>query len=178
MPQILGKDVGSTGFGMMGLTTKQPPVPEAQAFATLQAALGAGSNFWNGGEFYGPPDANSLVLLEKYFAQHPGDADKVVLSIKGAFSHAAMATDGSPEAIRQSIDSCMAQLQGRKKIDIFECARRDPSVPLALTLGTIDSEYVQTGKVGGVGLSEVRAETIHEAVQHTKIAAVEVELSL
>ena len=178
MPQILGKNVGPTGFGMMGLTAKRPPAPEAQALATLEAALRVGSNFWNGGEFYGTPDANSLVLLEKYFAQHPEDADKVVLSIKGAFNHATMGADGSPDAIRQSIDGCLAQLQGRKKIDIFECARRDPNVPFALSLGTIDKEYVQTGKVGGVGLSEVCADTIHEAVRHTKIAAVEVELSL
>lgn len=178
MPQILGKDVGSTGFGMMGLTAKRPAAPEPQAFATLQAALLAGSNFWNGGEFYGPPDGNSLVLLEKYFAQRPEDAENVVLSIKGAFNHTTMGAEGSPEAIRRSIDGCIAQLRGRKKIDIFECARRDPNVPLALSLGTIDKEYVQTGKVGGVGLSEVRAETIHEAVQYTKIAAVEVELSL
>ena len=33
-------------------------------------------------------------------------------------------------------------------------------------------------KLGGISLSEVSAETIHEAVKHTKIAAVEVELSM
>ncbi len=42
----------------------------------------------------------------------------------------------------------------------------------------LDKEYVQTGKIGGIGLSEVKAATIHEAAKITKIAAVEVELSL
>lgn len=37
---------------------------------------------------------------------------------------------------------------------------------------------IDTGKIGGISLSEVRAETIHEAVKHIKIVAVEVELSL
>lgn len=88
-----------------------------------------------------------------------------------------MDSDGSPEGTRRTIDGSMAQLKGRKKIDIFEFARRDPKVPMEVTFGVMN-EYVQAGKIGGIALSEVRAETIHEAVKHTKIVAVEVELSL
>ena len=51
-------------------------------------------------------------------------------------------------------------------------------MPLEVIFEVIDKEYIQTGKVGGISLSEVRAETIHEAVKHTKVLAVEVELSL
>ena len=51
-------------------------------------------------------------------------------------------------------------------------------MPLDVTFDVINKEYVQTGKIGGISLSEVRAETIHEAVKHTKVLAVEVELSL
>ncbi|KAK8096479.1 hypothetical protein PG999_012423 [Apiospora kogelbergensis] len=175
MPQLTAKEIGPIGYGMMGLSMK----PD-QAFEALDAALEQGCNFWNGGEFYGPPDNNSLVLLEKYLAARPaGTADRIVLSVKGCFSHATMSADGSPEGVRRSIDGCLAQLQGRKtRIDIFQCARRDPNVPLEVTLGVIENEYVKTGKVGGIGLSEVRAETIHEAVKVATIAAVEVELSL
>ena len=60
---------------------------------------------------------------------------------------------------------------------MFECARRDPNVPLAQTLGAL-AELVDEGKIGGVALSEVSADTIREAAQITKIVAVEVELSL
>ena len=49
---------------------------------------------------------------------------------------------------------------------------------MEVTFTLIDKEYVQTGKIGGVSLSEVRAETIHEAVKHNKVLAVEFELSL
>ncbi|KAI1083639.1 putative aldo/keto reductase [Whalleya microplaca] len=177
MPQIIGKEVGPTGFGLMGLTWRDTPCPQDQAFEALRTALKNGSNFWNGGQFYGAPNYNSLVLLERYFEKYPEDAEKVVLSIKGGMNPETRQTDGSPENTRRSIDACLAQLKGRKKLDIFESARRDPNVPLEVTFGVIEKEYIQTGKVGGISLSEVRAETIHEAVKYTKVVAVEVELS-
>lgn len=135
-------------------------------------------NFWNGGELYGPPDYNSLVLLERYLEKYPEDADKIVLSIKGGMNPKTHASDGSAENTRRTIDDSTAQLKGRKKIDLFEFARRDQGVSMAETFGVMDKEYVQTRKIDGVSLSEVRAETIHEAVKHIKVHAVEVELSL
>jgi pyridoxine 4-dehydrogenase len=118
------------------------------------------------------------VLLGKYFAKYPEDADKVIISIKGGANPKTHRVDASPENTRRSLDDCIAQLKGRKKLDIFEFGRRDPDVPMADAFGLIDKEYVQTGKIGGISLSEVRAETIHEAVKYTKVLAVEVELSM
>lgn len=86
--------------------------------------------------------------------------------------------DASAENTRRSLDNCIAQLKGRKKIDMFEFARRDPAVPMQETFDLIEKEYVQTGNIEGIALSEVRAETIHEAVKYTKVLAVEAELSL
>lgn len=60
---------------------------------------------------------------------------------------------------------------------MFECARRDPNVPLEATLATL-GELVKEGKIGGVALSEVNANTIRAAAKITKIVAVEVEISL
>lgn len=133
-------------------------------------------NFWNGGEFYGTPEYNSMTLLDRYFERYPEDADKVVLSIKGGMAGLGK-PDGSPENIRRSIDNVLKQLNGRKKLDIFECARRDPNVPLATTFAAMQ-EYIDKGLLGGISLSEVSAATIHEAVKHAKIVAVEVELSV
>jgi pyridoxine 4-dehydrogenase len=144
----------------------------------MRAALKNGMNFWNGGEIYGTPEYNSLQLLERYFEKYPEDADKVVLSIKGGVHPDTHRADGTPEGIRRSLDNCIALLKGRKKIDIFEMARRDQNTPFEVTFGVIDKEYVQTGKIGGISLSEVKASTIHEAAKVTKIVACEVELSL
>ncbi|KAI1276925.1 voltage-gated shaker-like K+ channel, subunit [Xylaria sp. FL0933] len=178
MPYIHGKEVGPVGFGLMGLTWRAAPCPQEQAFEAMRAALANGSNFWNGGEFYGPPEYNSLVLLERYFEKYPEDAEKVVLSIKGGVNPETYRIDASPENTRRSLDTCIAQLKGRKKIDLFEFGRRDPNVSMAETFRLIQEEYVNTGKLGGIMLSEVRAQTIHEAVKCTRVAAVEVEVSL
>ena len=131
---------------------------------------------WNGGEFYGPRPANSLVLLNQYFSQYPSDAAKIILNIKGG-AEANLLPNGSAKHLRESIEEDLRQLGPVGKIDMYECARRDANVPLRESLGTL-AELVEEGKIGGVALSEVSAATIREAVTITKIAAVEIELSL
>lgn len=176
MAKICGRDVGAIGYGLMSLTWNPTPPPDEQSFAAMRAAIETGCTCWNGGDFYGPKENNSLVLLNKYFSKYPEDADKVVINIKGGVN-SGMKVDGSPDFIRQNVESCLAQLGGKGKIDMFECARRDVDTPLEQTLGTL-AELVKEGKIGGVALSEVNANTIREAAKITKIAAVEVELSL
>ncbi|EMR70263.1 putative pyridoxal reductase protein [Eutypa lata UCREL1] len=162
----------------MGLTWRPTPCSQEQAFEAMRAALKNGMNFWNGGEFYGTPEYNSLVLVERYLEKYPEDADKIVLSIKGGVNPDTHRLDATAEGTRRTLNDSIAQLKGRGKIDLFEFGRRDPDVPMELTFGVMDKEYIQTEKLGGISLSEVRAETIHEAVKIAKISAVEVELSL
>ena len=191
---ILGRKIGNIGYGLLGiysppvtilvliprigLTWRFGNVSEEQAFASMRAALTASSNLWNGGEFYGPPENNSLTLLKKYYAKYPEDAEKVVLNVKGATrTHPTLRPDGSPEYVKESVNRCLEMMGEKGRIDMFECARRDPNVPLTETLGAL-AELVDEGKIGGVALSEVSADTIREAAKITKIVAVEIELSL
>jgi pyridoxine 4-dehydrogenase len=167
----------SVQLTLAGFTWRPDPIPHDQAFEAMRTALKHGMNFWNGGEFYGTPECNSMTLLDAYFAKYPEDADKVVLSIKGGMNLKNHKPDGSPEGVRRSIDAVLKQLNGRKKLDIFEYARRDPNVPMEVTFRTMQ-EYIDKGLLGGISLSEVAASTIHEAVKHAKIVAVEVELSI
>lgn len=144
----------------------------------MKAGVESGATFWNAAEIYGTPQYNSMTLLNRYFAKYPEDADKVTLVIKGGNDLVTLQPQGSPEMIRRSADSILAQLGSNKKLDIFCLNRRDHSVPLETTLGVLQKEYVDTGKIGGIALSECSAATIHEAAKYIKIAAVEVELSL
>ncbi|KAL2184515.1 hypothetical protein L209DRAFT_758034 [Thermothelomyces heterothallicus CBS 203.75] len=59
-----------------------------------------------------------------------------------------------PRAFRRSIDNVLWQLNGHKKLDVFECARRDPKVPMEVTFRTMQ-EYIDKGLLGGISLSEV-----------------------
>jgi len=143
----------------------------------MQTALSTGANFWNAGELYGTPSYNSLHLLKQYFSENPSDAEKVVISIKGGIDPVKHVPDGTEEGVRRSMDNCLAGLDGKKFLDIFECARVDPNTPIETTIGAL-AKYVKEGKLGGISLSEVKAETIRRAAKVHPIAAVEVELSL
>ena len=143
----------------------------------MKAALKSGANFWNGGELYGPPHANSLQLLNRYFTKYPEDADKVVISIKGSVSRTKRGPDNSEENIRRSIDECLKVLDGKKFLDLFEPARQDPNVPLEETMNAM-ARYIKEGKLGGISLSEVTEEQIRNAAKLHKISAVDVEMSL
>jgi pyridoxine 4-dehydrogenase len=141
----------------------------------MKRALELGANLWNAGDFYGPPHANSLQLLDYYFTKYPEDAKKVVLSIKSGMGP--KGPDGSPEGIRASLDNCLKVLDGKVAIDVFEPARVDLNVPIETTVAAL-ADYVKAGKIGGIGLSEVNADTLRRAHAVHPIAAVEVELSL
>jgi pyridoxine 4-dehydrogenase len=86
----------------------------------MRTALSLGANNWNGGELYGTPERNSLHLLNEYFTKYPGDADEVVLSIKGGLVPGQMKPDGSKTGVRRSIDECLRVLDGKKSLDLFE----------------------------------------------------------
>lgn len=177
MVEIAGKKVGSTGFGLMGMTWRQNPQPFEESFKTMKAALEGGSNFWNGGEFYGTLEHNSLHLLRDYFTKYPEDADKVVISIKGGAKPGQLEPDGSRENVHRSINECLRLLDGKKFLDTFECARVDPNVPIEDTISYI-AEFVKAGKLGGISLSEVGPQTIRRAAKVHPIAFVELEFSL
>ncbi|KAL2862406.1 aldo/keto reductase family protein [Aspergillus lucknowensis] len=153
------------------------PVDYPIAAKIMKTALEQGANLWNGGIHYGTPTANSLHLLKYYFTQYPEDADKVILCIKGAYNGATHTPEGTPEAVRASVKNALAVLDGVKKIDIFECARVDPTVPIETTVGAL-AQLVKEGKIGGVGLSEAGAATIRRAHAVHPLAGVEIELSL
>ncbi|EHK19449.1 uncharacterized protein TRIVIDRAFT_171840 [Trichoderma virens Gv29-8] len=178
MVQYLGKEIGPIGFGLMGLTWRKDPPALEDAIAVMKAAVDNGLTMWNGGEFYGTPEYNSMTIIKAYFTKYPEDAEKVVLVMKGGIDMKLFKPDGSPEGIRRSLDNILEQLGGTKKVDAFNCARRDPAYPLSVTFGVIQKEYIDTGKIGAIALSECGVDTINEAAAVAKIAGAEVEISM
>lgn len=175
--------IGPIGYGLMSLTWaiatyNNPTLPSREtAFAALDVALANGPIHLNGGEIYGTPDNNSLTLIRDYLNQNPGQAEKIVLSIKGGIDPTTHKPDGSEAGARRSVEDSLKQLGGKGKIDIFQYARVDPNTPIEETIGYLKT-LQDEGKIGGIGLSEVRASTIERAAKVAPIAAVEVELSL
>ncbi|KAL2823788.1 NADP-dependent oxidoreductase domain-containing protein [Aspergillus cavernicola] len=174
---VLDKPVGPIGYGLMGFCRPWAPTEYSVAVKVMKTALEQGATFWNGGLHYGTPNANSLHLLKYYFTQHPEDIAKITLSIKGGYNMATQTPDGTPEGIRASVEAALSILDGVKKIDIFECARVDPAVPIETTIETL-AALVKEGKIGGIGVSEASAATLRRAHAVHPIAAAEIELSL
>lgn len=101
----------------------------------------------------------------------------MVLSLKGAYDLRSQTPDCSPEGLRAVVDEALRVLDGTKSIDLFECARVDPLVPIETTVEAL-AGLIREGKIGSYGLSEVSPATIRRAHAVHPPAAVEEELSL
>ncbi|KAJ5156477.1 hypothetical protein N7492_009280 [Penicillium capsulatum] len=178
MPSLAGKPITQNGLGLMRMTLKGDVVSDEKAFPVLKAALAASVNVWNGADFYGTTDCNSLHLMKRYFTAYPEDAEKVVLTIKSGIADMnTFAMDGSPAAIRGFVDRANTILDGKKKLDLFGLGRVDKKVPIEDSVRAL-GDLVAEGKIGGIQMSEVSADTIRRAAKVAKIDMVEAEISL
>lgn len=169
-----------TGFGTLGFTWRPTLIPDSQAFPCFRAAISSGSTIFSTSSVYGPASnpLAGLQLLARYFAAYPEDIPKVTLFIRGCFD----AKTFSPRCDRKGVRASFAEAEDvfrpvGKKIDVFGPARMDQSVAVEETIGAV-KELVEEGRVGGVGLSEVRAETIRRARKVCEVRYVEVEFSM
>lgn len=161
----------------MGFTWRGDETPDEVAFPTLKRAIEKDILVWNTAEFYGTNDPlGNLKLIRRYFEKYPEDADKVCLMVKGGLGPN-LVPNGSKEFVQKSIDNVLHVLGGSVAVSIFQCARVDPNTPIEETVAAI-KEYVDAGKIGALGLSEVGAETIEKVHALCPVAAVENELSL
>lgn len=169
-----------TGFGMLGFTWRPQKVTDEKAFPVMKAAVENGAVIWSSSSVYGqdpePPTAG-LFLLRRYFQQHPEDADKVTLFIRGCFDAKTFSPTCTRDGVRASWEEADQILGGVKTIDVFGPARMDQKVPVEETIRAL-KELKDEGKIGAVGLSEVRAETIRRASAVCPIRFSEVEFSL
>lgn len=105
-------------------------VPDEEAFKAMKAAIDSGATFWNAGVFYGRGpngELTNITLISRFFAKYPQLADKVFLSVKGGLQPD-WTPDASEEFLRKDVESVLKALDGKKKLDMFECARVDSKV--------------------------------------------------
>ncbi|KAG8914822.1 hypothetical protein FRC00_010578, partial [Tulasnella sp. 408] len=171
------------GLGLMMLTWTPNPVPDEQAFAAIKAAIDLvpadEKLLINSGEFYGGQEhfTANLELIARFFTKYPELADRTFLSVKGGTTATAIhIVDGSPENLRRSVDAVNKALDGKKRLDLFECARVDPKIPIEQVMESLNG-LVKEGKFDHIGVSEISAETLKKAAAVAPIAAVEIEVS-
>jgi aryl-alcohol dehydrogenase-like predicted oxidoreductase len=171
-----GPAASALGLGCMGMSGMYGPADRAESIATIAAALDAGINLLDTGDFYGMGH-NELLIAEAFQGRPRGD---YMLSVKFGAQRgpdgAWVGYDASPPAVKTALAHSLTRL-GVEYIDVYRPARLDPDVPIEETIGAI-AELVQAGYVRYIGLSEVGPETIRRAAATHQICDLQIEYSL
>ncbi|KAG8743113.1 hypothetical protein FRC12_015147, partial [Ceratobasidium sp. 428] len=181
---LAGTPIFKIGHGLMHMTLLPGSHSEEQCFEAIKAGVEAAPPgvkvFLNSAEFYGPSDDRTanLTLLNKFFTKYPEYAERTVLFVKGGVdvSITGIQVDASEAGIDRNIKAISEKLGPHKKLDMFECARIDPKVPVEETMAALNKQ-VESGKISAIGISECSAATLERASKVAKIAAVEIEVS-
>ncbi|MFK0118955.1 aldo/keto reductase [Streptomyces sp. NPDC090994] len=171
-----GPQTAPLGLGCASMSDHDAPADEADALATIRAALDAGVTLLDTADFYGMGHNEDLIRR----ALRDGDREKAVLSVKfgglrgpdGAF----VGIEGRPAHVKNALAYSLRRL-GTDHVDIYRPSRLDPHTPVEDTVGAI-AELVQAGHVRHIGLSEVGPETIRRAHAVHPICDVQIEYSL
>jgi aryl-alcohol dehydrogenase-like predicted oxidoreductase len=171
-----GPQVGALGLGCMGMSGAYGHSDRSESIATIHAAIEAGVNLIDTGDFYAMGH-NELLIAE---ALRGHRRDNLQISVKfgglrdpaGAF----MGFDNRPIAVKNFVAYSLVRL-GVEAIDIYRPARLDPHVPIEDTIGAI-ADLIKAGYVKHIGLSEVGSDTIRRAHKVHPITDLQIEYSL
>jgi aryl-alcohol dehydrogenase-like predicted oxidoreductase len=171
-----GPDVSRVGLGCMGMSGMYGAADEAESIATIHAALDAGINLLDTGDFYGM--GHNEMLIGR--ALQDRDRERVLISVKFGAQRAPDNTwlgyDARAAAVKTACAYSLQRLR-TDHIDVYRPARLDQRVPIEETVGAI-GELIDAGYVRYVGLSEVGADTIRRAAATRPVCDLQIEYSL
>ena len=174
----LGKNgplVSSIGLGCMGMSDFYGSADEAESLRTIHAALDAGINLLDTGDFYGM--GHNEMLLRQVLKERRNEAF-VCVKFGGlrAPDYSFIGLDTRPVAVKNFLAYSLKRL-GVDHIDLYQPARVDPAVPIADTIGAM-VEMKDKGYIRYLGLSEAGPDTIRKAHAVHPIAALQIEYSI
>jgi aryl-alcohol dehydrogenase-like predicted oxidoreductase len=170
----IGKDltVNRLGFGAMRITGEGiwgEPKDADGAKKVLQRAVELGVNFIDTADSYGPEVSERLIgeALAPY-------AKGVVIATKAGLTRQGpnqWLPVGRPEYLTQQVEMSLRRLK-LERIELWQLHRIDAKVPVEESLGAIQ-RLQKKGKIGHVGLSEVKVPEIEQARKVMEIVSVQ-----
>src|SRR3569833_1341981 len=158
---LTGPEVSRIGLGCMAMSVMYGPSDRAESIATIHAALDAGIDLFDTGDFYGM--GHNELLIAEALKGVPRDSYKLSVKFGALRDHGGgwSGSDSRPKAVKNFLAYTLQRL-GVDHIDIYRPARLDPDVQIEDTVGAI-AESIDKGWVRHVGLSEVGPETLRRA---------------
>ena len=169
--------VARLGFGAMRITGEGiwgEPADRRQAIRVLRRAVELGVNFIDTADSYGP-HVSEEIIAEALHPYPPG----LVIATKGGFERPGpnkWVENGNPEHLKAACEGSLRRLR-LERIDLYQLHRIDPKVPAEDQLGALKDLQAQ-GKIGHIGLSEVRVRQIREARKIVSIVSVQNRYSI
>ena len=141
-----GPQVSTLGLGCMGMSGMYGPSDRTESIATIHAALDAGIDLLDTGDFYGM--GHNEMLIGEALKNVP--RERALISVKfGALRDPANGWGGNdtrPAAMKNFLAYTLQRL-GVDYIDVYRPARLDPNVPIEETIGAI-GDMVKAGTLG------------------------------
>jgi aryl-alcohol dehydrogenase-like predicted oxidoreductase len=164
--------VNRMGYGAMRLTGQgiwgEPKNPEG-ARRVLRRAVELDVNFIDTADSYGPEVSERLIRE----ALWPYPADLVIATKGGLLRDGPdiWRPDGRPSHLRKALEGSLERL-GLERIDLYQFHRPDPKVPFEESVGEL-VRLKDEGKIRHIGLSNVDAEQLDQALAMTEIVSVQ-----
>jgi aryl-alcohol dehydrogenase-like predicted oxidoreductase len=142
---VAGPEVSAIALGCMGMSGMYGHADRAESIATIHAALDAGVDLLDTGDFYGMGH-NEMLIAE---ALRGVPREEYRLSVKFGAQRGPdggwLGYDARPAAVRTALAYSLTRL-GTDHVDVYRPARLDPEVPIEETVGAI-AELVEQGYV-------------------------------
>lgn len=167
-----GPEVCAIGFGAMSFGNFFGPTDEKTSHDTLAACIDHGIDFIDTANVYGM--GISETYIGNFIKDHP---NKFKIATKGGITRNPNKRNNNEAAhLTEALDASLERL-GVDYVDLYYVHRRDPDIPIADMVGTLKG-FIDAGKIGGYGLSEISPTTLKWAHAEHPCMAVQNEYSL